>query len=334
MSTQILKGDELQIFVLGHAPFWATSHTLTITGNTVDVATKDHGFWGSQEVGNITWELTAECLYSTSDYDAFFNAMISRTLLSVQFAQVANYDANGLESVGGNVDAWQANPYHSKRGYAYITSITANANTGENASYSITFTGAGPLMPVMPISDYISTIMDFNTGNTRLFKVHDSSKNLEIYDERTGETIPITLSNGVYEYDGEDDMTTVPVRIKMDGTYITEMYTNITSFLLFNMETVPDTTWLDLRVTPVEIIFDERVKVISDSAFELPSDGDVDKVFRFLPTIPPVWQQSALGNVSTIRYLVCPIGCLEAYEDVYGRYGTGIIIYENGDEPY
>ena len=43
MSTNIIRGDELQLFYDGNAFAWATSHTLTITGNTVDIATKDHG---------------------------------------------------------------------------------------------------------------------------------------------------------------------------------------------------------------------------------------------------------------------------------------------------
>ena len=146
MPNTILKGDELMLFdANGDALAFATSHTLTITGNTVDVATKDHGFWGSQEVGNLTWELTSENLYTITDYDKLFDIMIAKEPVTVAFAQVSNYSANGLVDVGGDVSAWEPDTTNYRSGQAVISSLTVNANTGENATYSVTFTGAGPL---------------------------------------------------------------------------------------------------------------------------------------------------------------------------------------------
>ena len=155
MSRQIIKGDELQLFIGNGAPKYATAHSVTITGNTLDRNTKDDGFWGSSSIGKITWELTAECLYTDGDYDNMFDMMISREKFMLKFARVRNYDANGLVAVGGNVQAWLPS-VKGKQGYATITSITANANTGENATYSVTFTGAGPL------SDYDNSITDYS----------------------------------------------------------------------------------------------------------------------------------------------------------------------------
>lgn len=154
MSRQIIKGDELQLFLGSSAPKFATAHSVTITGNTLDRNTKDDGFWGSSSIGKITWELTAECLYTDGDYDAMFDMMIRREKFMLRFARVKNYDANGLVAVGGHVNAWQPD-VKGKQGYATITSITANANTGENATYSVTFTGAGPL------SNYDNLITDY-----------------------------------------------------------------------------------------------------------------------------------------------------------------------------
>ena len=146
MSNTIIKGDELMLFdAKGNALAFATAHTLTITGNTVDIATKDHGYWGASEVGNITWELTSENLYTIADYDKLFDIMIAKEPVTVAFAMVSNYDPNGLEDVGGSVEAWEPDSTNYRSGYAVITSLTVNANTGENATYSVTFTGSGPL---------------------------------------------------------------------------------------------------------------------------------------------------------------------------------------------
>lgn len=146
MSNTILKGDELMLFYNNEAFAWATSHTLTITGNTLDIATKDHGFWGASEVGKLTWEITTENLYSDDDYDSLFDLMLQKEPITVAFAKVSNYDVNGLTSVGGDVAAWEADNTEYRSGQAVITSLTVNANTGENATYSATFTGCGPLV--------------------------------------------------------------------------------------------------------------------------------------------------------------------------------------------
>ena len=147
MSTTIIRGDELQLFYDGNAFAWATSHTLTLTGNTVDIATKDHGSWGASEIGNITWEITSENLYSEDDYDSLFDLMVQKEPIDVVFAKVSNYDPDGLVRAGGNVQAWTASTTY-RTGKAVISSLTANANTGENATYSLTLTGAGPLTKV------------------------------------------------------------------------------------------------------------------------------------------------------------------------------------------
>lgn len=142
----IIKGDELMVFKGGSALAYATSHTLSITGNTIDIASKDNGYWGSSDIGNITWEMSTENLYTDSDYDALFTAMVNKTPVTLVFAKAGNYDANGLASEGGSVQAWTASGGYT--GSAVITSLTINANTGENATYSATFTGKGAITKV------------------------------------------------------------------------------------------------------------------------------------------------------------------------------------------
>ena len=146
MSNTVIKGDQLMLFdSTGKALAYATSHTLTLTGNPVDISSKDHGFWGASEVGSLTWEITTENLYTDDDYDKLFDMMITAQPVTIAFAKASNYDKNGLVATGGTVESWEQDQQNYRSGKAVITSLTLNANTGENATYSATFTGNGAL---------------------------------------------------------------------------------------------------------------------------------------------------------------------------------------------
>lgn len=145
---QILKGDELMLFKNKKSIAYATSHVLTITGNTVDIASKDHGFWGASEVGSLTWEITSENLYTQDAYDELFDAMVACEPIDVAFGKVANYNKDGIDNSTAN---WAPDTAGSvKYGKAIITSLVCNANTGENATFSITLTGQGAITKTAP----------------------------------------------------------------------------------------------------------------------------------------------------------------------------------------
>ena len=176
MSKKILKGDQIQLWDYNNGTLaYATSHTLTLTGNTTDISSKDHGLWTATSVGSLTWEITAECLYTYSDFDLLFNKMIHNEKIHLIWSEVDNYDPNGLTTTGGNVQKWKySQKYYS--GYAVITSINANANTGENATYSVTFTGAGTLSKVETITDYMLQVKYNNISDgMQLFNTLASS---------------------------------------------------------------------------------------------------------------------------------------------------------------
>lgn len=147
---QILKGDELMLFKDKKSIAYATSHVLTITGNTVDIASKDHGFWGASEVGSLTWEITSENLYTQDAYDKLFDAMVACEPIDVAFGKVANYNKDGIDNSTAD---WTPDTADGvKYGKAVITSLVANANTGENATFSITLTGQGAITKTAPSS--------------------------------------------------------------------------------------------------------------------------------------------------------------------------------------
>ena len=159
---KIIKGDELMLFKGEKSIAYATSHTLTVNGNTIDISSKDHGYWGASEVGNITWEITSENLYTDKYYGELFDAMVTRSQLTVAFGFASNWDVNGLSGTNAEYTLNKTKTYYT--GKVYVTSLTANANTGENATLSITLTGSGALTKVAGTAS--TSYDDGDTGNT------------------------------------------------------------------------------------------------------------------------------------------------------------------------
>ena len=123
-ANKIIKGRDLMLFDNdGHSYAYATNHTLTITAETVDVSSKDHGVWGASEVSKYSWEITSENLFTSEDYDKLFDSMLASKAITVRFGLKKTY-------------------YEGK---VIITSLVANANNGENATYSVTLTGTGSI---------------------------------------------------------------------------------------------------------------------------------------------------------------------------------------------
>lgn len=160
MPKQIIKGDDLMLFdSAGKSIAYATSHTLNITADTADTSTKDHGIWKGSEINKINWEITSENLFTDNAYDALFQAMIAREPVKVWFGKkiqndpdktVVNDDypfwtggeAKDAEGTDKPLEPKGNSGYY---GLAFITSLTANANTGENATFSLTLTGTGKI---------------------------------------------------------------------------------------------------------------------------------------------------------------------------------------------
>lgn len=139
----ITKGDQLMLFVGGKSIAFATAHTLTLTTNTTDIASKDHGIYGAKDVSTITWEITTENLFAESDYVTLVDSMLAGQTVDVVFANAASWVKTGIDN---SSKTWTPDTTGTQlSGKALITSLTANANTGENATFSATFTGVGAI---------------------------------------------------------------------------------------------------------------------------------------------------------------------------------------------
>lgn len=144
----IVKGDDLMLFdAQGHSIAYATAHTLTINGDTTDTSSKDHSLYGASEVNKITWEITSENLYTDNAYDTLFTSMMTRQAITVFFGHKTENDPTKTVA-DGDYEYWTKTATGCYTGKAFITSLVANANTGENATFSITLTGNGKITKV------------------------------------------------------------------------------------------------------------------------------------------------------------------------------------------
>lgn len=150
---QIIKGDDLMLFdAQGKSLAFATSHQLSISADAVETSSKDGGVWGSNEVNKISWEITSENLYTDNAYDELFSKMIAREAITVYFGTKKENDPEKTVA-DGDYDAWTGAKGYT--GKVLITSLTANASTGENATFSVTLTGTGKINKVttIPVAD-------------------------------------------------------------------------------------------------------------------------------------------------------------------------------------
>lgn len=151
MATGITKGSALMVFYNNAAIGYATSHSLNLNLNTTEVVTKDNGDYPGLVGQTISWEVTAENLYSDAGESTYMGLLLGKTPVDIVFAEASNYDPNDEKGIIGVTPAksWSAGtPIAS--GKALVTSFSINAPAGDNATMSVTFTGAGSLQQATP----------------------------------------------------------------------------------------------------------------------------------------------------------------------------------------
>lgn len=144
--SDIIKGSTLMVFIGDKPVGFATSHNLSVNLATTEVSCKDSGDFNSVTPQNITWEVTAENLYSDAGEATYMAAITGKTLVTLSFAKAGNYASSNEQGVLGpqGHQDWTVGTVIAS-GQAYITSFQINAPSGENATMSVTFTGVGAL---------------------------------------------------------------------------------------------------------------------------------------------------------------------------------------------
>lgn len=145
-----IKGGNLMLFLNGKSIAFATSHTLSISGDTQDTSNKDEGggLWGANEVSTYTWTVSTENMYAdsglsdnSSTYSDLFK-LIGKEPVEAVFAVKSETD-NTIPATGG----WTPKvPKYT--GKLVLTSLELNAPNGEYATFSAEFQGVGELREV------------------------------------------------------------------------------------------------------------------------------------------------------------------------------------------
>lgn len=143
----IQKGDEIMIFYQGKSIAFATSHTLSLSTNMVDIASKDHGDYGASYPGKRTWEIQTSNLYTEDQVDLLFGLWQNGTQVDIIWGKASDYTSAGIADGLSEDDAssYAAPTTNYLTGKAIISSLNLTAQTGENATFDATFTGVGKI---------------------------------------------------------------------------------------------------------------------------------------------------------------------------------------------
>ena len=153
----IIKGKKLMLFVKESDTYkaiaFATNHTFSTSASTINVSHKDladlaegQAKWDDQDIDTFSWSITSEHLYANegAGYTAkdIFALYANGTVLDVKFG-LADASTTGAPAETGWVPSTTESQMLS--GKAVITSYDINASVDDNASFSITLTGKGPI---------------------------------------------------------------------------------------------------------------------------------------------------------------------------------------------
>lgn len=151
----VIKGSDMMLFVGGKSIGFATSHSLSISADTKETSSKDSGGkWQTSEVGVLSWTASSENLCADAvegiGYDDLFGMMIARKPITGVFA----LEGSSTNLAEGKLDAvktggWKAKANDGYTGQMIITSLEKNAPNGENATFTVQFTGVGALTKVI-----------------------------------------------------------------------------------------------------------------------------------------------------------------------------------------
>lgn len=152
-----IYGQELMVFInegTTSAPSYksiahATNHTATFTGNVQELSSKDFGVYAAQTVTGINWEITADHLYTKDAFVNLFDLMEKREPVMLAWAPYS--ETSKRESgINNETETWTPDSTASDyfTGEAVISNLSENAQNGDVATFSITFTGNGAMKRV------------------------------------------------------------------------------------------------------------------------------------------------------------------------------------------
>lgn len=142
-----LMGEQIQVFLSGRTLCCATSCSVNISADEIDISCKDSAGFNNTLPGRVSWTVNSDNLFVIGDYSQLVDAMLNKTVLDLTFATVSNFssateaDADGHRIPSGG---WTSadDLYNGK---VTVSSIDLTADNGSVATYSVTFNGHGAL---------------------------------------------------------------------------------------------------------------------------------------------------------------------------------------------
>jgi len=128
-TTGKVNGTKIGVYSGGTLIAHATSHTLNLEANMIDVSNKDSAGWAESIVGQKSWSIDIESLFTFDaayGFEELYDAWTARTSLSVKFST----------EVSGDI-------YFS--GTVFVSSIPVEAPLEDATTYSVSLTGTGAL---------------------------------------------------------------------------------------------------------------------------------------------------------------------------------------------
>lgn len=142
-----IMGEQIQLFLSGKTLACATSCSVNISSDDIDVSCKDAAGFNSTIPGRITWTASSDNLFVLDDYKKLVDAMLNKTVLTLVFSTVGNFDEKTAPDAEGHVvptGGWTpSNDMYS--GKVTVSSIDLSADNGSVATYSVQFNGHGAL---------------------------------------------------------------------------------------------------------------------------------------------------------------------------------------------
>jgi hypothetical protein len=138
-------GEGLMLYVTSDSELlpvaYATSHSLSVNGETIDTSSKMSGAWQDFLIGQLNWQLTSDSLVSKTaghmSFNTLFDLMVAREGIPITVGTPLNTETFELDTAKPILE-----------GEAAITSLEQTASNGEVCTSSATLQGLGELKRV------------------------------------------------------------------------------------------------------------------------------------------------------------------------------------------
>ena len=142
----------------------ATSHSLEFGRNIREVSSKSTGDYVGSKYGKAKWSVSVDGLisYDTEicNYDTLMAYIMAKRLVKIiSLAELSTstlVDNTGVNEAGAKAQADANSKYY--KGDCVIASVNKTAGSEDNASFSLSLTGASALTPIDVTTTYLVTI--------------------------------------------------------------------------------------------------------------------------------------------------------------------------------